>query len=48
MQNNFRHGVDLHCNCMYAIAVLTQLSIENGHPLFNVAFRHYEIEAIGE
>lgn len=37
MQNNFWHGIDVHCDCMYAIDVLTQLSIENSHPLFNVA-----------
>ena len=41
MQTNFRHGVDVHRDCMYAIAVLTQLAIENGEPLFDAAFRRY-------
>ena len=38
MDTNFRHGVALHRDCMYAIAVLTQLAIENGEPLFDLAF----------
>jgi hypothetical protein len=37
---NFRHSIDLHGYCFDAIAVITQLGIENGEPLFQV---HYEI-----
>ena len=39
LTSNFRHGVDIHRDCMYAITVLTQLAIENGKPLFGAAFR---------
>ena len=38
LTQNFRHGVDFHRDCMFAIAVLTQLAIENGKPLFEAAF----------
>ena len=38
LTSNFRHGVDVHRDCMYAITVLTQLAIENGEPLFGAAF----------
>ena len=33
----FRHDVQLHGTCFRACAVLTQLEIENGHPLFSVS-----------
>ena len=36
----FRHGLGMHYDCMHAIVVLTQLEIENGHPLFDAAFMH--------
>jgi hypothetical protein len=32
----FRHDLRLHGDCFYACAVLTQLMIETGHPLFAV------------
>lgn len=32
----FRHDLDFHGDCFKACAVLTQLAIENGHPLFDV------------
>ena len=38
LTSNFRHGVGLHRDCMFAIAVLTQLAIENGEPLFDASF----------
>ena len=38
MSCNFRHGVALHSECFNAVAVLTQLAIENGEPLFDAAF----------
>ena len=42
MNQSFRHGVTFHRDCMLAIAVLTQLAIENGEPLFNAAFENYD------
>ena len=39
---SFRHGVDLHSDCMYAVAVLTQLTIEDTKPLFDTAFVNVE------
>ena len=42
LQQSFRHGVTFHRDCMVAIAVLTQLGIENGEPLFDAAFHHYD------
>lgn len=38
MKQEFRHGLSLHRDCMYAITVLTQLAIRNGEPLFDAAF----------
>lgn len=35
MNVRFRHSMVHHGECMKAIAVLTQLAIENGEPLFN-------------
>lgn len=37
MQTVFRHDVEFHGDCFRACAVLTQLSINNGHPLFSVS-----------
>ena len=34
----YRHDVNNHCNIFAAVAVCTQLSLENGEPLFDV---HY-------
>ena len=39
LNSNFRHAISLHHDCMFAIAVLTQLAIENGEPLFDSFFR---------
>ena len=33
----FRHGTEKHSACFRAVAVLTQLAIEFGEPLFSVA-----------
>ena len=44
MARSFRHGVALHSDCMHAITVLTQLSIENGEPLFYATFEAPEEE----
>ena len=38
LKQNFRHGTALHRDCMYAVTVLTQLTIRNGEPLFDAAF----------
>ena len=38
LNSNFRHGVALHRDCMFAITVLTQLVIKNGEPLFDAAY----------
>jgi hypothetical protein len=32
----FRHDIDLHETCFYAVANIVQLMILNGHPLFDV------------
>ena len=32
----FRHDLSFHGDCFKACVVLTQLAIENGHPLFEV------------
>ena len=42
LNTSFRHGVDLHSDCMYAVAVLTQLTIEDTKPLFDTAFVNVE------
>ena len=43
LSQNFRHGVTLHQNCLFAIAVLTQLLIEDGEPLFDATFVNFNI-----
>ena len=35
----YRHDLDDHCDVFYAIAVITQLSIRNGEPLFSCGYR---------
>ena len=35
----FRHSIDLHSLCFRSVAVLTQLSFENGQPLFNAEYK---------
>ncbi|KAL7516630.1 hypothetical protein ACHAWF_000064 [Thalassiosira exigua] len=34
----FRHSLDKHSSCFRAVAVITQLNIENGSPLFQVEY----------
>lgn len=36
MDTVFRHDISFHGTCFRACAVLTQLSINNGHPLFSI------------
>ena len=36
LKNTFRHSVELHQDVVYAIAVITQLRIENGETLFDI------------
>lgn len=36
LEHRFRHNVSLHSICFHAVANVTQLIIENGHPLFNL------------
>lgn len=38
LNEKFRHGVAKHAICFRAIAVLTQLAIENNEPLFPVDY----------
>ena len=42
LNTSFRHGVDLHSDCMHVVVVLTQLAIEDGQTLFNAAFVEYK------
>jgi hypothetical protein len=42
----FRHNPMFHGSCFFACAVLTQLSIENFHPLFQVAEYSDQVEDI--
>ena len=34
----YRHDIDFHSTFFAAVAVCTQLSLENGEPLYNVAY----------
>jgi hypothetical protein len=36
LSGTFRHDIAFHGKCFRAVAILTQLSIENGHPLFPI------------
>ena len=36
LAQRFRHSVDFHRHCFSAVVVLTELSIENGEPLWDV------------
>ncbi len=38
LKKQFRHELEKHLMCFRAVAVITQLSIENGHPLFTVEY----------
>ncbi len=38
----FRHSISFHSSCFRAVAVITQLSFENGAPPFQVDFRDEE------
>ena len=38
LKQTFRHGVAFHRDCMFAVVVLTQISIRNGEPLFGAAY----------
>ena len=35
----FRHDIPKHAEVMYAVATITQISIENGEELFQVDYR---------
>jgi predicted hydrolase (HD superfamily) len=35
----FRHDKQLHVHCLNAVAVITQLAIENGEPLYHVKYK---------
>jgi len=41
----FRHDLDKHQSVFDAVAVLTQLSIRNGEPLYEVQYGHLPLEA---
>ena len=34
----FRHSLQFHSSCFRAVAVIEELNIENGHPLFDVEY----------
>ena len=36
MKNTFRHPIEFHQDCFTAVAVITQLQLENGYPLFSI------------
>ena len=38
LKSVFRHDLTMHCRVFSAIAVITQLAIENGEPLFQVDY----------
>ena len=40
----FRHGVDKHASCFRAVAVITQIALQNGEPLFQVEYNDEGIE----
>jgi len=42
LKETFRHPIEKHADVFYAIAVITQLAIENGYPLFQVDYRTRE------
>lgn len=39
--DRFRHGVEKHAACFRAVAVMTQIAIENGEPLFDVNYNDH-------
>ena len=39
LTKSFRHSLAKHSSCFRAVAVITQLNIENGQPLFQVAYQ---------
>lgn len=43
MGMRFRHNIDFHENCFHAVAVITQLQLENGNPLFDIGHVHGNI-----
>ena len=45
MLQRFRHGPELHAECFYAVAALTQLAIENGEPMPQVDYQDVFHEA---
>ena len=46
LTQKFRHSVDKHSMCFRALAVLTQLAIERGEPLYSVEYSDdYEVYA---
>ena len=38
MKDVFRHGIDFHSICFSAVAVMTQIAISQGEPLFQVKY----------
>ena len=38
MKDVFRHGIDFHSTCFSAVAVMTQIAISQGEPLFQVKY----------
>jgi hypothetical protein len=38
LANTFRHNISLHSSVLHACAVITQLMVENGEPLFSVEY----------
>ena len=42
----FRHGFEKHGECFRAVAVITQLAIENGEPLFPVEYNDSDVTSV--
>ena len=36
LKTTFRHQIDLHCLCFYAVVNIVELEIENGSPLYAI------------
>ena len=41
LRQKYRHGLEKHYMCFRAVAVITQLSIKHGHPLYQVEYSQY-------
>ena len=42
LKNVWRHDLNLHSVSLWAVAVITQLSFENGEPVFDVGYDDFD------